>query len=80
MSKSSVKPSQAPPRTTIVPFEYLRTWRAMNEAMRMGQISEDEWWEALAHEKTHQRRAQFVVRIYGHANKLRSQREQAELV
>ncbi len=56
----------------------LSSWVAMNEALKT--LSEEECWELLRQEKKGQRRAQFMLRIHGRANKLRAEREKRELL
>lgn len=56
----------------------LSSWVSMNEALKT--LSEKECWSLLEQEKTGQKRAQFMLRIHGRANKLRAERERRELL
>ena len=56
----------------------LSSWVAMNEALKT--LSEEECWKLLKKEQAGRKRAQFVLRIHGRANKLRAERERRELL
>lgn len=56
----------------------LSSWVAMNEALKT--LSEKDCWKLLENEKKGQKRAQFLLRIHGRANKLRAERERRELL
>jgi hypothetical protein len=56
----------------------LANWGALQEALR--EVSEEECWRLLAEEKAGKNRVQFLLRIYGRANRLRTERERRELM
>lgn len=56
----------------------LSSWVAMNEALKT--LSEKDCWKLLETEKKGGKRAQFLLRIHGRANKLRAERERRELL
>lgn len=56
----------------------LSSWVAMNEALKT--LSEKDCWKLLESEKKGSKRAQFLLRIHGRANKLRAERERRELL
>lgn len=56
----------------------LSSWVNMNEALKT--LTEDKCWKLLEEEKAGQKRAQFMLRIHGRANKLRAERERRELL
>lgn len=56
----------------------LSNWVAMNAALK--ELSEEKCWKLLQEEKNGQKRAQFMLRIHGRANKLRAERERRELL
>jgi hypothetical protein len=56
----------------------LSSWVAMNEALKV--LSEKDCWKLLEQEKNGRKRAQFMLRIHGRANKLRAERERRELL
>lgn len=56
----------------------LSSWVAMNEALKT--LEEKECWKLLQKEKDGRKRAQFMLRIHGRANKLRAERERRELL
>lgn len=58
-------------------YEAAASWAMMKEFLL--QSDEDSCWKALAVEKANQHRLNFMLRIYGCANKLRSERERNEL-
>lgn len=64
--------------TKINPAALLENWAGLNA--QLGELTEEECWHLLALEKTGLKRLQFLLRIYGRANKLRTQRERQELV
>lgn len=58
--------------------EPLRTWAGLNE--HINTLDEAECWALLAAEKKGKRRVSFMLRIYGRANRLRTESERKELV
>jgi hypothetical protein len=56
----------------------LDSWDALNKALK--KIKEDPAWELLKEEQAGRKRPQFLLRIYGRANLLRSQRERKALM
>lgn len=58
--------------------EALRNWHAMNRYLRSA--TEDECWQLLEEEKAGARRLNFLIRIYGRANKYRAVREREALL
>ena len=64
-----------PAKVTVHP---LSSWVAMNEALKT--LSEEHCWGLLEQEKEGRKRAQFMLRIHGRANKLRAERERRELL
>jgi hypothetical protein len=58
--------------------KHLATWVALNEALRT--ITETECWSLLKAEQTGKRRVQFLLRIYGRANRLRTERERSAML
>jgi hypothetical protein len=56
----------------------LDSWDSLNKALK--KIKEDPAWALLKEEKAGRKRPQFLLRIYGRANLLRSQRERKELL
>lgn len=56
----------------------LSTWRVLN--LEIGKVTEKECWELLEHEKNNGRRVQVMLRLFGHANKLRTKRERGQLL
>ena len=69
MSKT---PQQADPATV------LRSWQTLQAFLPS--LSEKQCWELLEAERTGQRRFQFMLRLYGRANKLRGKREREDLL
>lgn len=59
----------------------LTNWNTLaNAGNKLNELSEEACWQLLALEKAGKNRLQFLLRIYGRANKLRTQRERQELV
>ena len=56
----------------------LANWADLNA--NLGGCDESQCWALLAAEKQGKARIQFLLRIYGRANKLRTQRERQELI
>lgn len=56
----------------------LANWADLNA--KLSELDEQQCWALLALEKGGKDRIQFKLRIYGRANKLRTQRERQELV
>ncbi len=54
------------------------TWAEL--VRRLEKADEATCWKLLEWEKAHGKRAMFLLRIYGKANKLRSDRERKELL
>lgn len=54
------------------------TWKTLNSALM--DMNEQECWDLIEEEKKGQCRINFMLRVYGRAQKLRSQREQGELL
>jgi len=54
------------------------TWAEMNEQLR--DANEAQCWELLENERKHACRVPFLLRIFGKANKLRTERERAEIM
>lgn len=65
-------------KRTITQAEALATWLALNEALRT--YSEEDCWKLLAAEQADKRRPNYLLRIFSRANKLRTDRERAELL
>lgn len=55
--------------------EALNTWISLNEKLQDTATTEEECWKLLKVERAGQRRLQFMLRIFGRANKLRTERE-----
>lgn len=58
--------------------KHLATWVDLNEALR--NVNETECWTLLKAEQAGKRRVQFLLRIYGRANRLRTERERNALL
>lgn len=56
----------------------LDNWQALNDGIRS--LSEDHVKQLLELEKSGQRRTQFLLRLYGRYNTLRTVRERKELM
>jgi hypothetical protein len=76
-----VTKKKAAKKTATVPKpdakEALNTWDSMLAYVK--QADEAELWSLLGDERNGQRRANFMIRIYGRAQLLRSERERREL-
>ena len=57
----------------------LNTWKSLNEALQSDETGEEECLRLLQVERKNQRRLQFMLRLYGRYNKLRTERERREL-
>lgn len=57
--------------------EILDNWKALNEGLK--QLAEDEAYRLLQVERSDKKRLQFLLRLYGRFNTLRTIRERAEL-
>lgn len=68
MSKKTTKPES----------DSLRTWAELLEGLKTA--NEKECWALLDKEKKGKRRIQFMLRIYGRANRMRTDREHKELM
>lgn len=55
----------------------LSNWVALNKALP--NLTERQCWNLLAKERAGLRRTQFLLRLYGRANKLRGIRERRDL-
>jgi endonuclease III-like uncharacterized protein len=55
----------------------LANWEALNQGLK--NLKEDDLLYLLQKEKKGKRRLQFLIRIYGSYNKLRTRRERSEL-
>jgi hypothetical protein len=55
----------------------LSNWPALQEALK--RLDETECWALLQEEKKGKRRLQFLLRIYGRANRLRCERERRDI-
>ncbi len=55
----------------------LKNWQCLQAELHT--LTEKQCWELLEVEKTGHRRTQFLLRIYGRANKLRGNRERLNL-
>lgn len=60
------------------PDSILKNWATLNAVLQ--DLSEKECEELLTNERNGQRRLQFLLRLYGRYNKLRSQRERNTLI
>lgn len=58
--------------------DYLKTWLLLNEGLRT--LTEEQCWRLLAEERAGKRRPQYLLRIFSRANKLRTDRERAEIL
>lgn len=56
----------------------LNSWVELNKALK--KMKEKECWALLKTEKEGSKRAPFLIRIFGRANKLRMERERNELL
>lgn len=61
-----------------MPIDQLRNFRTLNAVLKCA--TEEECEILLTEEKQNERRHEFLVRIYGRMNKLRSTRERLELI
>lgn len=59
-------------------INYLETWATLNEHVQT--LGEEELWDLLEKERKGEARTQFLIRIYGRYNKLRTIRERKELL
>ena len=57
--------------------EALKNWASLNAALP--NLSETQCWDLLDKEKSGAKRIQFLLRLYGRANKLRGRRERKYL-
>lgn len=57
----------------------LKTWNSLNTALQSDDVDEDECLRLLKIERAGQRRLQFMLRLYGRYNKLRTERERREI-
>lgn len=55
----------------------LDSWPLLHDVLHAA--SEEELWALLAYEQSGKRRKHYLIRLYGRANKLRYEREYAEL-
>lgn len=55
----------------------LDNWQTLQKHLHG--LTEEECWKLLAEEKKGLRRTQFLLRLYGRANKLRGKRERVDL-
>lgn len=65
-------------QTTTETSTALQTWLNLQEALRT--LPEEDCWKLLAEEQAGKRRPQYLMRIFSRANKLRTDRERAELL
>lgn len=56
----------------------LETWKALNK--KLENATEKECWDLLKKEKDGKNRPQFKLRIFGRANKMRTERERKEIL
>lgn len=56
----------------------LEKWKTLNEGL--ADLTEDQVWQLLNLERTGQKRLQFLLRLYGRFNILRTDRERKELM
>lgn len=56
----------------------LQTWLLLNEELRS--MTEEQCWALLRKEQQGKKRIQYMLRIFSRANKLRTERERAEIV
>ena len=56
----------------------LASWLALNAFLKSA--TEPQCWELLKEERTGKKRLNYLIRIYGKANRLRSERERRELL
>lgn len=59
--------------------EALQNWESLNNALRDSSLTEKQGWDLLEKERKGQRRLAFMLRIYGRANKMRTERERKEI-
>lgn len=57
----------------------LANWNSLNEKLQSTKTTEEDCWKLLKSERAGPRRLQFMLRIYGRANKLRTERERKEI-
>ena len=57
--------------------KYLQNWRLLNETLKVA--TEEQCWELFQLEQNGKHRVQFLIRIYGRYNKLRTTRERNNL-
>jgi hypothetical protein len=57
----------------------LNTWGSLNARMQDPSLTEQQCWDLLTLEQSGKARIQFMLRIYGRANKLRTTRERMEI-
>lgn len=55
----------------------LQNWQSLQEALP--HLTEKQCWDLLETERAGHRRVQFLLRLYGRANKLRGKRERRNL-
>lgn len=70
--------SKKKPVTTEELAAALANWTTTNEFLR--DATEDQAAAALEHERKHKGRLQYLLRIHARFNKVRAERERAELV
>ena len=58
--------------------QILQTWRTLDDVILS--LPEQEVWGLLAYEQAHQRRPLFIKRLFGRANRLRENREIANIM
>ena len=66
------------PKKTLNHLDALGSWSMLNEYLR--DATEQQCEVLMKEEKRGQRRTQYVLRIHARYNKLRGQRERAELL
>ena len=58
-------------------IDILRNWQSLQQALP--ELTEEDCWKLLEIERAGYRRTQFLLRLYGRANKLRGKRERVKL-
>lgn len=59
-------------------IDYLENWSVLNENVQ--NLDEETLWKLLQRERKGEKRTQFLIRLYGRYNKLRTVRERKELL
>lgn len=74
----SKKKPQEPDDDTVGLDSLLDNWQVLNKYI--SKITEEQAWALLNNERADKKRPQFLLRLYGRYNTMRTQRERSELL